>query len=278
MERKKLFILIISLSIIATSGILVILSSVAAFSLHNERITYLEEENIYFEYISVKADDGVDIKGILYVNKSLYQYTNSSVPSILMMHGINGRKEAAFQKVFHFVKLGYAVVSVEQRGHGESGGQSTFYIKEPYDMINVIDYMQTNFKFSNASNIGVLAFSYGGGAATVLQAIDDRVYACVLYHPLASIDGITESVPFPTLIGHTPEIPDWDAIQDGYEQSTPNNTENVLLLHGMLDDLILPKHTQAFFDKVNPTNRTDIKYIKRPGLGHGQNEGNTPDK
>jgi pimeloyl-ACP methyl ester carboxylesterase len=274
MERKKIFILIISLSLITTSGILVILSIAEAKVLQKERDDYLKGENIFYDYFSVEADDGISIKAILYVDQNLYNYNNNSVPTILMLHGINGRKEAAFQKVFHFVKLGYAVVSVELRGHGQSGGISSFYIKEPEDMRNVIDYMQTNFGFSNVSNLALLAFSYGGGVATILQAIDSRIHACVLYHPLASISSITDRVPFQFLLGHTPEITNVDEIQDGYALSNPNNTKNLLLLHGGDDDLILPEYSQAFYEKVNGTNRDDIQFKIRPGVGHGQNEGN----
>ncbi len=273
MERKKLIILSISLALIISSAILTILSVVAAFALNNERIAYLEDENVYLEYISVRADDGIEIKGIMYVDKDLYQYTNNSVPTILMLHGINGRKEHDFYKAFHFVKLGYAVVSVEFRGHGETGGLATFYSKEPQDMVNVINYIETNYKFSNSSKIGLLAFSYGGGVGSILQAIEPRIYACVLYHPLASISSLTDAVPFQYLLGRTPEIINIDDIEDGYELSTPNNTENLLLLQGALDDLILPKYTQAYYEKVNGTNRDDIQFVIRPGLGHGQNEG-----
>ena len=275
MKRIKLITLIIGLILIVSSGILIILSVAAAKSLQTERINYLQEENIYFDYFSVEADDGISIKAILYVDQDLYEYKNNSVPTILICHGINNRKETAFSKVFHFVKLGYAVVSVEQRGHGDSGGIVSFYNKEPADMVNILDYIQQNFEFSNYTHMGLLGFSYGGGAATILQAVDDRIFASVLYHPLASLDEFTKRVPFQYLLGKTPAIPDFNAIQDGYELSTPNNTENLLLLHGSLDDLILPEDTQALYEKVNGTNRDNIQFIIRPGLGHGENEGDT---
>jgi len=273
METKKLITLIISISLIITSGILVLFSMVEAESLQQERLSYLESENIFFDYFSIEADDGVSIKAILYVDSDLKERDNNSVPTILINHGINNRKENAFSKVFHFVKLGYAVISVEMRGHGESGGISTFYTKEPYDMVDVLDYIEGHYGFSNSSNIALLGFSYGGGAATILQAIDNRIFACVLYHPLASLDALTERVPFQYLLGNTPGITNFESIQDGYELSTPSNTKNLLLLHGELDDLILPQHTQELYEKVNGTNREDIQFITRPGLGHGQNEG-----
>jgi len=274
LDQKKV-VLIFGVSLILTSILLSVFSIVAAITLNSERRAYLDQENITMEVISVPLDDGIVIKGLLYADKEDFTKIDGSVPTVLIIHGINGKKEYHFSKAFQLVKMGYAVVSVEQRGHGESGGFVAFLGKEPTDMVQVIDYIVANFKFSNSSNLGLLAFSYGGGVASVLQAIEPRIHACVLYHPMASVDNITNKIPFQNLIGKTPGIPDVEAIQDGFDVSNTTNTKNLLLLHGADDDLILPQDSQALHDQVGGATRDDVDIEIRPGLKHGQNEGNT---
>lgn len=271
LERKKPF-LILGFILIISGAVLSVLSIVFAINIMEARNSYLEEENIYYERFSVNVDDNINIQGIYYVNDDLKDKDDKSVPSILWIHGLNGRKERYLDKMFQFLKRGYAVFTVEQRGHGNSGGISTFINEEPKDMAKVLDYIEETHKFVNTSHMGLLAYSYGGGTATVLQAVDDRIYAQVIYHPLASIDRIQEDIPFERLIGITPAIRDVDAIEDGYDLSTPENTKNLLLLQGEIDDLILPKDTEAYYDKVNGSNRDDIAYETRPNLGHVENE------
>ncbi|MHA1344384.1 MAG: alpha/beta hydrolase, partial [Promethearchaeota archaeon] len=271
MGKKKL-VKFFGIFLICLSTTLITISILFSNITYNQRLKYLEEENIYFERISIKTRDGVEIKGLLYIDKDLEKLEDHSIPTILLLHGINGRKEQKFFKIYQFVKLGYAIVSVEQRGHGESGGISAFIGKEPEDMMEVIDYIKKEYSFSNSSNIAILAFSFGGGIGTVLQAIDDRIYASVIYHPLSSIDNLRKQIPFDKLIGKTPAIDNLDNIDDGFDVCTPNNTENLLLIHGEDDDIISPKDSENLYEQVNGPIRKNIGLELRPGLGHGENE------
>ncbi|GAH04351.1 unnamed protein product, partial [marine sediment metagenome] len=88
--------------------------------------------------------------------KNLKENTTNSIPTILFLHGINGRKEHKIETIYQYAKYGYAVISVEQRGHGESGTPSGFLSIEPYDMIEVIDYIEANYQYANTSHIGLL--------------------------------------------------------------------------------------------------------------------------
>jgi len=270
---KKKTILFLGVSLIIVSILLTVFSIVVALAVNNERMSYFEQENIFFEKISVVMEDGIEIQGIIYADKHNALKEDHSIPTVLLLHGINGRKEQDFNKAYQLVKMGYAVVSVEQRGHGESGGFVSFLGKEPEDMVQVIDYIEENYKYSNSSHIAIIGFSYGGGVATVLQAIDDRVHASVLYHPMASIKNITSKVPFQNLIGITPSIIDINQIEDGFDKCNPSNTKNLLLIHGNNDDLILPSESEALYKQVGGPSRDDIDIEIRPNLGHGENEG-----
>ncbi|TFF95330.1 MAG: hypothetical protein EU544_02990 [Promethearchaeota archaeon] len=272
MEQKKLF-QIIGLSLVLSSIFLTILSLVFGFSLSQQRMEYYKSEDIHFEKFSVTMRDGIDIKGLVYVDEDLEEKSDNSVPSVLFIFGVNSRKEKDFDKVYQLVNLGYAVFTVELRGHGESGGLSGFIGKEPDDMVEVLDYIEENYDFANSTHFGLYAFSFGGGVATVLQAIDDRIHASVIYHPLSSIDKFHSIVPFQNLIGHTPAINDVLEIEDGYKACDEKNTENLLLIHGKEDKVITYKHSVGLYEQLDEDEeRDDIELELREGLDHGPNE------
>ncbi len=262
----------IGIALICSSIILTIVSISYAFILGYQKNSYFDNENIDVESISVVMRDGVIIKGLIFVDKDLRENDTNSIPTILLLHGINGRKEHKIRIIYQYVKLGFAVISVEQRGHGESGGPSSFLRKEPLDMVQIIDFLETNYAFANTTHLAILGYSFGGGIGAILQAIEERVYAVVLYHPLSSIEGLTDSAPIQNLIGTTTQITNINDIQDAFDIANETNTENLLLIQGTSDIVIPPQVTQNFYSLLNGTNRDDIQLINRTGLTHGGNE------
>ncbi|MHA2473711.1 MAG: alpha/beta hydrolase, partial [Promethearchaeota archaeon] len=237
-----------------------------------QKLNYLSSQDINMETISIKMRDGVLIQGLVYIDNDLKDNDTNSIPTILFLHGINGRKEHKVNIIFQYVKHGYAVFSLEQRGHGESGSPSGFLNKEPQDMIEVIDFIDANYHYANTTHIGIIGFSYGGGIGAILQALEDRIYASVLYHPLASLDALSNRIPLQNLIGTTITVSSISDIQDAFDLANTTNTKNLLLLQGLSDKIILPSETNDFYNLVNGTNRTDIDLKERPSLGHEGNE------
>ena len=262
----------ISLLLIVLGIILSVISILSAISLGITRLEFFNEENIVYEKFSVSVSDGSSIKGVLYVDKNQYIFNNNSVPMVLMLNGINSRKEDNINKAYQLVKRGFSVFSVEQRGHGESTGPSGFLGKEPYDMVEVLDYIGDNYNFPNISHVGLFAFSYGGGIGAILQAIDSRIFTTVLYHPLTSLDSFLSIFPFQNLIGTTSTISRLEEIQDAFDIANETNTENLLLIHGTGDTLVYPKSSIDFYALLNGDNRTNIELKLRSGLSHSANE------
>jgi len=262
----------ISLLLIVLGIILSVVSILSAVSLGITRLEFFNEENIVYEKFSVSVSDGSSIKGVLYVDKNHYIFNNNSVPMVLMLNGINSRKEDNINKAYQLVKRGFSVFSVEQRGHGESTGPSGFLGKEPYDMVEVLDYIGDNYNFPNISHVGLFAFSYGGGIGAILQAIDSRIFTTVLYHPLTSLDSFLSIFPFQNLIGTTSTISRLEEIQDAFDIANETNTENLLLIHGTGDTLVYPKSSIDFYALLNGDNRTNIELKLRSGLSHSANE------
>ena len=264
---KKLSLLLIVVGIVLSA-----VSILSAVSLGITRLEFFNEENIIYEKFSVRMTDGVSIKGVMYVDRNHYTFNNNSVPMVLMLNGINSRKEDNINKAYQLVKRGFSVFSVEQRGHGESTGPSGFLSKEPYDMVEVLDYIENRYNFPNVTHIALFAFSYGGGIGAILQAIDNRIFTTVLYHPLTSLDSFLSIFPFQNLIGTTSTIRRLEEIQDAFDIANETNTENLLLIHGTSDTLIYPKSSIDFYSLLNGDNRTNIELKLRPGLSHAENE------
>lgn len=272
MERKHIKYAFIGALLIISGVVFAFFSHGISFLVSHEQNKFLEERNIQMERFEVMMDDGVHIKGLSYVNESQLELKDKSVPTILLIHGINGRKENFKNKIFNLVHRGYAVFSVEQRGHGESEGLSGFIGKEPYDMIEVINYISENYPFADTSKLGLLCFSFGGGIGLVLQALDERVHCAVVYHPLSSLEHITDEIPFETLIGRTRAIEDLNVIDDAFKVCTPENTLNTLLIQGSADKIINPQDTYDLYAQLNGASRTDVSLEVREGVSHPQNE------
>ena len=273
MEKKKLF-KIIGIILIISSLVLLLISIIFAYNLRVQRLKFLKRHNISYQTFYVETNDGVSLKGAMYIDYDLLEEDENSVPSILMINGINARKEFNFEKVFQLVKFGYAVFVVEQRGHGESSGPSGFLSKEPKDMEKVIDYIEDKYDFADTDHMGLLAFSYGGGIGAILQAKDDRIYASVLYNPLTSLEGVTERIPFQNLVGTTPVIEGIDKIEDAMDIADKDNSKNLLIIQGLEDKIIIPDESEDFYNHLDGKNRDDIGLEKRPDLNHAENEKN----
>ena len=155
MEKNRL-INKIAIILIISSFVLLIFSVIFAYNLRVQRQRFLKKQNIYYHSFYVDTGD-ITLKGSLYVDYDLLEEDEDTVPSILMINGINARKEHNFDKVFQLVKFDYAVFIVEQRGHGESEGPSGFLSKESEDMKKVIDYIEDKFDFADTDHLGLLA-------------------------------------------------------------------------------------------------------------------------
>lgn len=247
------------------------ISLISALILRTQRDEFFQQNAMSLENHVVFTTDNARIEGVLYINQNDEGKTDKSVPTILLLNGINSRKEYHFKEAFNLVKRGYGVFSVEQRGHGLSDGPSGFLAKEPYDMIEVLDYMEQNFQFMDPK-IGLLAFSYGGGIGAIVQAKDDRIHASVLYHPLSDLQGLLQRIPFQNLIGRTPAIEEVAENEDAISILNSSNTKNLLIIQGTEDTLILPEENQKLYEKINGPSRNDVQLELREGLDHFSNE------
>lgn len=255
---------------------------------------YFDRHNITNIPVMVPMRDGVSLSCMVHMNSNIVGRSDKASPTIIWVPGINNDKYNGFGLKFQYLMAGYTVVSVDQRGHGESGGYFTFYEKECHDITDIINYLDNNFLQLNTTHIGLLGMSLGGGTIIGAQALDDRVFCTVAYHPAANLTDLFSEIGVDPLVyfGYTPGMikpvtneifPDWERVRvdsagshDTINFVNETNTNNLLILHGSRDDLVRPENSYEILSRADPTNTSDdLQIVIRPGLTHGGNEGNS---
>lgn len=134
--------------------------------------------------VVVNPDDGTEIA--ITVHKPDGAGPGAQVPVLLHSHGWAGsRSKTADAAVKPFLDAGFGVVSIDQRGHGESGDQAHVQdpTRETEDIKAVIDYVAElpwvlhdsdaeGTPIANDPVLGAVGGSYGGGYQT-MTALDE---------------------------------------------------------------------------------------------------------
>ncbi len=109
-------------------------------------------------------DDGVSIAATLYVPDGTAP--PGGWPAIVFLHGLSGNRQQmnALVEGYGFVDKGYAILTFDARGHGESGGLVGIDgPREVADTRAIHDWLAARPDVSDAK-IGAWGISYGGGA------------------------------------------------------------------------------------------------------------------
>jgi len=135
------------------------------------------------EDVTVTSDDGTSIAISVFEPAAA---AAAQVPVVLHSHGWAGTRTSTIGgTVQTFLDAGFGVVSIDQRGHGESGGEANVQdpTLETEDIKNVIDYVATlDWVLHNTDDLGLpiandpvlaaIGGSYGGGYQT-MTALDE---------------------------------------------------------------------------------------------------------
>jgi alpha-beta hydrolase superfamily lysophospholipase len=114
--------------------------------------------------VSIPMDDGVAIASTLYLPSGAAP--PGGWPAVVLVHGFGGNREQvnAFVTAYGFVERDYAVLTVDARGHGGSGGLFGFGgSRDVADLRAVHSWLAARADVSD-SRIAAWGISYGGGA------------------------------------------------------------------------------------------------------------------
>lgn len=124
---------------------------------------------------TVKNKDGTKIAITVFKPAAA---SSGKVPVILHSHGWAGSRATAVSQVKPYLDAGFGVVSIDQRGHGESEGQANVQdptmeaedIQAVIDRVADLDWVQLDGP--NDPVLGAVGGSYGGGYQT-MTALDE---------------------------------------------------------------------------------------------------------
>jgi dipeptidyl aminopeptidase/acylaminoacyl peptidase len=114
-------------------------------------------------------------------------------PVLILLHGYFDREEYytgadTWQMADFLARSGYITIAPDYRSWGSSdSGQSLFHTGLVADAINLISSLPS-LPQADTARVGLLGHSMGGGIATKVLVIDDRVSAAVLYAPNSADD------------------------------------------------------------------------------------------
>lgn len=150
---------------------------------------FMEETDSYGQYKVVYKSRDKDIYGLLFLPKN-----KDDVPGLIMLPGANGRKENHLELGKKMAALGYAFLTIDQRGIGETDGQfpedSGFNAflnnEEPvahlmiYDVLKAFDVLR-NEDIVDKDKIVVAGESMGARFAILAASIDPRIKGALVF-------------------------------------------------------------------------------------------------
>jgi dipeptidyl aminopeptidase/acylaminoacyl peptidase len=148
----------------------------------------LEQNEFLSRYYITYPSDDLTVTGLMYVPAG-----GGPFPVLILLHGYFERDQyyagaGTWQAAEFFARQGYLVLAPDLRSWGESDpGLSIFHMGLTTDVLNLISSL-SSIPEADPSRVGLWGHSMGGGIATKILTIDDRVKAAVLYAPNSADD------------------------------------------------------------------------------------------
>jgi pimeloyl-ACP methyl ester carboxylesterase len=123
--------------------------------------------------VRLVASDGVPIAA------SYWPGARPGGPAVLLLHGINNTRDRLRAQALWLHGLGYAVLAIDFRGHGESGSAArSFGLNEARDAAAALAFLRRG---APARKVGLIGISLGGAAALLGDDGPLPVQAMVLH-------------------------------------------------------------------------------------------------
>ena len=232
-----------------------------------------QQNSVEFRDVELEAQDGVSLRAWF----MRPQEANGS--AVILLHGVSDNRLGMFGYGRWLLQNHYSVLLPDARHHGNSGGLTSYGIKEADDIHQWVDWIETNEHPGCVYGLGESM-----GAAELLQSLmrEPRFCAIIAESPFASFREVAYARfgrPFHTgpWLGRTFFRPTVDAgflyvrihyglnMEDASpERAVVNSKVPVLLIHGLNDQNIPPYHS----DLIEAKNPKSVVVWNVPGAVH----------
>jgi dipeptidyl aminopeptidase/acylaminoacyl peptidase len=139
--------------------------------------------------VTIQGAEGLNMAGMLYLPSGAGQ----PVPAILLLHMLGSNKEAWGNLPEKLADAGYAVLAIDMRGHGETGG-TIDWNKAAEDHQMVWNYL-TQVPGVDKDRTAVFGASIGANMALIAGANEPAIRSVVLLSPGLDYSGVTTQDP-----------------------------------------------------------------------------------
>ena len=138
-----------------------------------------------YENATFIAPDGVSLSGWWIVGKAAAS-ARERAPVVILCHDLGESRASFLGLATRLADAGYAVLLFDFRGHGESGGTSSFGTLEERDILGAIDWIAAR-RAVDIGRIGILGVGMGAHAAALAARDRVQIRCLVLDSPYADV-------------------------------------------------------------------------------------------
>ena len=197
-----------------------------------------------------------------------YMPAESSRGTIIMIHGLGANKSFLLDEAYEFRYLGFNVMMIDLRAHGNSDGNTTTLgVREPAEVKLAYDYIAAK------GERNIVLYGVSLGAVVVAKAMYDYHLTSsriILDMPFENLEKLLEGrarilgfpeEPFGVLVTF------WSGVErgfNGFKHCTTRYVQKitcpVLMQYGALDKLVTRGETDAVFKNISSTDKKLVIY------------------
>ncbi len=244
----------------------------AIFGVKVRRSVVVDSLNMLRHDIALTTEDGINLS-CWYIDGRV-EYKTIARGTVIMFHGHGSSKSGMIDEARSFNNMGYNVLMVDLRAHGESGGEvCTIGYRESRDVKAAWDVVAAK-KEKN-----IILWGISLGAATITKAMHDypdiKPAKVILEMPFGTLHQAVKGAmrnngvpaePVSTLIAF------WGSVERGFWAFGVNPEDYVkdihcpvLLQRGAEDVRVTEEETQAIYKNIASPDKTLVEYA---GCGH----------